>query len=90
MPPASLTTIHIFGVAYYEIAPGDPLMAMLHIGLLLAAGEVVRADEVATLEINFGRMEPDYRKEFGAPRCSCQLVLQGSRCDDGELARTSE
>ena len=77
---------HFWG-AYYEIAPGDPLMAMLHIGLLLAAGEVVRADEVATLEINFGRMEPDYRKELVRLDAHAQLVLQGSRCDDGELAR---
>jgi lipoprotein NlpI len=76
-----------FWAAYYEIAPGDPLMAMLHIGLLLAAGEVVRADEVATLEINFGRMELDYRKELVRLDAHAQLVRQGSRGDAGELAR---
>jgi predicted NAD/FAD-dependent oxidoreductase len=30
-----------FWRAYYEIAPGDPLTAMLHVGLLLAAGDAV-------------------------------------------------
>jgi tetratricopeptide (TPR) repeat protein len=74
-----------FWAAYFEIAPGDPLMAMLHVGLLLAAGEVVRADEVATLEINFGRMEPDYRKELVRLDVHAQLVLQGSRVADGRL-----
>lgn len=77
---------HFWG-AYYEIAPGDPLMAMLHVGLLLAAGEVVRADQVATLEINFGRMELDYRKELVRLDAHAQLVLQGSRGDTGELER---
>jgi len=76
-----------FWAAYYEIAPGDPLMAMLHIGLLLAAGEMVRADEVATLEINFGRMELDYRKELVRLDAHAQLVLQGSRGDTGDRAR---
>ena len=74
-----------FWSAYYEIAPGDPLMAMLHVGLLLAAGEAVRADRVATLEINFGRMELDYRKELVRLDAHAQLVIQGSRGDAVEL-----
>ena len=68
-----------FWRAYYEIAPGDPLMAMLHAGLLLAAGEAARADAVATLAINFGRMNLEYRKELVRLDAYVQLLLQGSR-----------
>lgn len=32
-----------FWRAFYEIAPGDPGLVMLHAGLLLSAGEAVRA-----------------------------------------------
>ena len=77
---------HFWG-AYYEIAPGDPLMALLHVGLLLAAGEVVRADEVATLEISFGRMALDYREELVRLDALAKLVRQGSHDDAGERER---
>ena len=70
-----------FWNAYYEIAPGDPLMAMLHIGLLLSAGQAARADEVATLEIDFGRMDLAYRKELVRLDAHAQLVLQEGRGD---------
>jgi lipoprotein NlpI len=76
-----------FWRAFYEIAPGDPLTAMLHVGLLLAAGDAVRADRVATLAINFGRMELDYRKELVRLDAHAQLVLQVSRGNDAELER---
>jgi lipoprotein NlpI len=76
-----------FWRAYYEIAPGDPLTAMLHVGLLLAAGDAVRADRVATLAINFGRMEPEYRKELVRLDAHAQLVLQVSRGNAVELER---
>ena len=74
-----------FWRAYYEIAPGDPLMAMLHVGLLLAAGDAVRADRVATLAINFGRMDLAYRKELVRLDAHAQLVLQVSRGNAAEL-----
>lgn len=35
-----------FWAAYYEIAPADPGLAMLHTGLLLADGEAVRAAQL--------------------------------------------
>ncbi|MGA2446413.1 MAG: tetratricopeptide repeat protein [Opitutaceae bacterium] len=76
-----------FWSAYYEIAPGDPLMAMLHVSLLLAAGDAVRADRVATLAINFGRMELEYRKELVRLDAHAQLVLQVSRGNGVELER---
>jgi len=68
-----------FWSAYYEIAPGDPLMDMLHVSLLLAAGDVVRADRVATLAINFGRMELEYRKELVGLDAYAQIVIHVSR-----------
>ena len=73
-----------FWRAYYEIAPGDPLMAMLHAGLLLAAGEAARADAVATLAINFGRMNLEYRKELVRLDAYIQLLLQGSQDRAGD------
>jgi lipoprotein NlpI len=76
-----------FWRAYYEIAPGDPLTAMLHVGLLLAAGDVVRADRVATLAINFGRMDLEYRKELVRLDAHAQIVLQASRGNAAELER---
>jgi len=76
-----------FWNAYYEIAPGDPLIALLHVGLLLTAGEVVQADHVATLEINFGRMELDYRKELVRLDAHAQLVIQVSHGDEAGRVR---
>jgi lipoprotein NlpI len=76
-----------FWSAYYEIAPGDPLMVMLHVSLLLAAGEVVRADRVATLAINFGRMELEYRKELVRLDAHAQLVVHVSHGNAEELGR---
>jgi len=70
-----------FWRAYYEIAPGDPLMALLHVGLLLAAGEAVRADRVATLAITFGRMDLNYRQELVRLDTHAQILLQAARSD---------
>ena len=76
-----------FWRAYYEIAPGDPLMATLHVSLLLAAGDAVRADRVATLAINFGRMEMGYRKELVRLDTYAQLVIHVSGGDAAESER---
>ena len=76
-----------FWRAYYEIAPGDPLMSMLHVGLLLAAGEAARADALATLAINFGRMNLDYRKELVRLDAYAQLLLQGAQPEPREGRR---
>lgn len=53
-----------FWRAYYEAAPGQPSIGLLHVGLLLAAGETARAHEVATLWIYFGRMSLGHREQF--------------------------
>ena len=76
-----------FWRAYYEITPGDPLMSMLHVGMLLAAGEAARADAVATLAINFGRMNLDYRKELVRLDAYAQLLLQGGQPGPREARR---
>jgi lipoprotein NlpI len=73
-----------FWRAYYEIAPGDPLMAMLHVGLLLAAGDAARADAVATLALSFGRMSQDYRQELVRLDAYAQYLLQVGRGDAKE------
>lgn len=76
-----------FWDAYYEISPGDPLVVMLHVSLLLAAGEAARADRVATLAISFGRMDLEYRKELVRLDTHAQLVLHVSRGNALELER---
>ena len=76
-----------FWNAFYEIAPGDPLMARLHVSLLLAAGDIARADRIATLAINFGRMALDHRQELVRLDVHAQLVLQGSRRSAHERER---
>ena len=76
-----------FWRAYFEIGPGDPLSSLLQVSLLLAAGEAVRADRVATLAINFGRMDLDYRKELVRLDTYAQLVIHVSGGDGGELER---
>jgi lipoprotein NlpI len=76
-----------FWTAFYEIAPGDPLMARLHVSLLLAAGEIARADYIATLAINFGRMALDHRQELVRLDVHAQLALQGSRRSAQERQR---
>ncbi len=75
-----------FWRAFYEIAPGDPLMALLHTSLLLAAGEAARADIVATLAINYGRMDLEYRKDLVRLDASAQLLLQGVPSGAPDLA----
>lgn len=76
-----------FWQAFFEIAPGDPLMARLHVSLLLAAGEIARADRIATLAINFGRMALDQSQELVHLGVHAQLVLQGSRRNAYERER---
>ncbi len=74
-----------FWKAYYEIAPGDPLASLLHVGLLLAAGEAARADAVATLAINFGRMDLEYRKELVRLNSYAQLLVRSGEGDGRTL-----
>ena len=62
-------------------------MARLHVSLLLAAGDIARADRIATLAINFGRMALDHRQELVRLDVHAQLVLQGSRRSAHERER---
>ena len=76
-----------FWRAYYEIVPGDPLVAMLHVSLLLASGDAVRADRIAVLSISFGKMDLSYRKELVRLDTYAQLVIHVSGGDGAMLAR---
>jgi hypothetical protein len=48
--------------AYFEVAPGDPGLAMLHAGLLLAGGEAARAQYVALILWQRPHIPPEVRK----------------------------
>lgn len=49
-----------FWLAYYEIAPGDPGLMMIHAGLLLSAGEVTRALQIIVIALQ----RPGIPKQF--------------------------
>ena len=49
-----------FWQAYYEIAPGDPGLMMIHSGLLLSAGEATRALQIIVVALQ----RPEIPKEF--------------------------
>lgn len=72
-----------FWRAFYEAAPGHPLIGLLHVGLLLAAGEAARAQEVATLWIDFGRMSLAHREQFAGLDIYAQGIQMMSRRDFG-------
>lgn len=60
-------------VAYYEVAPGDPALMLLHCELLLAGGEAQRAQQLAAI----------YLQRPGIP----QLYREGLRSAIGECAK---
>lgn len=76
-----------FWRSYYEIVPGDPLAISLHAGLLLAAGEAARANQVLTLAIGFGRMGLEERKALVRLQVYAQLMLYASQRSMEGLAR---
>lgn len=45
--------------SYYEVAPADPGMALLHAGALLCAGDAQRAIIVLRLALNYKNLDPD-------------------------------
>lgn len=51
-----------FWQMYYEVVPGDPGLAMLHAGVLLAAGDADRAQTVLRLTLHRGDLEEDTQK----------------------------
>lgn len=56
-PDKIVTRNPIFWQMYYEIAPSDPGLAMLHAGALLAAGDADRAQTILRLAFNRGDLE---------------------------------
>jgi tetratricopeptide (TPR) repeat protein len=49
-----------FWRAFYEVAPGDPGLILLHAGMLLTSGEALRASNV----VNIGNQTPGVPKEL--------------------------
>lgn len=81
-----------FWQMYYEVVPGDPGLAMLHAGVLLAAGDADRAQTVLRLTMHRGDLEEQTQKilisimqHCGAfMRPSHQLVNAGVQLHDKE------
>jgi uncharacterized protein (TIGR03067 family) len=81
-----------FWQAFYEIAPGDPGLTLLQAGLLLSAGEAVRASHLLVV----GKQRPGVPKELQqgfdlllahcqkAGEKSNQLVAEGIKLHDKE------
>ncbi|WP_395745574.1 hypothetical protein [Prosthecobacter sp.] len=51
-----------FWQMYYEVVPGDPGLAMLHAGVLMAAGDVDRAQTILRLTLNRGDLDDRTRQ----------------------------
>jgi tetratricopeptide (TPR) repeat protein len=88
-----------FWRAYYEIAPGDPGLALLHAGLLLTAGEATRASDLIIIAGQRPGVPAEVRPVFGviaggglrAGLDSNALVEEGTKLfDAGDLAAALE
>jgi tetratricopeptide (TPR) repeat protein len=84
-----------FWPAYFEIAPGDPGLMMLHAGLLLTAGEMTRASHILAVAVQRPGIPPDVRKALlgmlgqasAAGKASHTLIEDGVKLHDkGEYA----
>ena len=67
-----------FWRAYYEIAPGDPGLALLHAGLLLGSGEATRAEALMVIAAQRPGVPQEVRKIFGVISGSRQRIAQPS------------
>ena len=65
-----------FWRAYFEIAPGDPGLMLLHAGLLLGAGEATRATYLLTVAGQRPGVPPAIRQGFDLLLAHAQKVLQ--------------
>ena len=64
--------------AYYEIAPGDPMVLALHSVILLAGGEPQRAQQLAALSMQRPGIPDLYRKVLGMAVQESQKALARS------------
>ena len=88
-----------FWQMYYEVVPGDPGLAMLHAGVLLAAGDADRAQTILRLTLHRGDLDETTQKVLTSimQRCgafmrpSHQLVNAGVQLHDkGDFAGALE
>jgi tetratricopeptide (TPR) repeat protein len=84
-----------FWQAYYEIAPGDPGLMVVHAGLLMTGGEMTRASHVLAVALQRPGIPAPFReamidllaKTIGAGKSSNALVNEGIKLHDrGEYA----
>ncbi len=76
--------------AYYEIAPGDPGLLLLHAGLLLSAGEATRATHLIIVAHQIPRCPQEFKEAFdvvlnnaqAAHKASNELVFAGNKLFD--------
>jgi hypothetical protein len=81
-----------FWRAYFEIAPGDPGLALLHAGLLLSAGEATRASYLIAVARQRPGIPKEIQKGFQAILAHAQkvaerpdaLIRQGIKLHDKE------
>ena len=92
---ALLTRNPNFWQAYYEIAPGDPGLMLLEAGLLLSAGEAVRASHVIVVAGQRPGIPKELQQALKIILAHCQkvrekpnaLVLEGIKLhDQGDYA----
>lgn len=100
---ALLTHNPNFWAMYYDIAPGDPALALLHSGILLAGGEAQRASHIAVFALQRPGVEQIMKQALNsvaisamsAQKTSLEFVQSGVRMHDagdypGALKRYDE
>jgi len=84
-----------FWQAYYEIAPGDPGLMVIHAGLLMTGGEMTRASQILVIALQRPEIPAAFRKAMlglladtvKAGKASNALVNEGIKLHDkGEYA----
>lgn len=67
-----------FWQLYYEVVPGDPGLAMLHAGSLLAAGDAERAQNILRLTLHRGDLEEETQKILISVMMQCGAFMKPS------------
>ncbi len=67
-----------FWQMYYEVVPGDPGLAMLHAGSLLAAGDAERAQNILRLTLHRGDLDEDTKNILTSVMMQCGALMKPS------------
>jgi tetratricopeptide (TPR) repeat protein len=68
-----------FWQMYYEVVPGDPGLAMLHAGVLLAAGNADRAQTILRLTLHRGDLDDNTQKIIISIMQHCGAFMRPSQ-----------